>query len=93
MFKSKKQTCVTRSSTTAELVGLSDMMQFALYFTEFLEGQGYASSPSILLQYNESIIKIVASNGKTLKYRHMRTKQADAKAITTANEAILEHVL
>ena len=92
MFKSKKQKLVTTSSTTAELVGLHDMKQHALSLAEFLQGQGYTLKPSVLLQDNEPVIKIVASNGRMLKNVYMRTKQADIKAIVKKREAILQHI-
>ena len=91
MFKSRKQKCITRSSTTAELVGLSDMMQHALSLHEFLEGQGVKCVSPVLLQDNESVLKIVASNGKSLKSRHLRIRQADVKHLVMCNDA-LKHV-
>ena len=38
---SKRQTLVTKSSTEAELVGLSDVLPQVLWTREFLIGQGY----------------------------------------------------
>ena len=92
MFKSRKQQCITRSSTTAELVGLTDMMLNALSLHEFLEGQGLNCLPPMLLQDNESVIKIVASNGKSLKVKHLRIRQADVKQTLKNKEATLHHV-
>ena len=92
MFKSKKQHIITRSSTTAELVALTDMSQYALNLSEFLVEQGLCCVSPILLQDNQSVLKIVASNGKTLPNKHMRIRQADMKEIVKRNEATLQYV-
>ena len=92
MFKSKKQKMITKSSTAAELVALNDMMQFTLTWTEFLQGQGIQCQPPLLLQDNESVLKIVASNGKILPNVHLRTKQADIRETVQRREMSLQHI-
>ena len=92
LFKSKKQKLVTTSSTTVELVGLSDMKQYALSRLENLFGQGFKCKSPVFLQDNEPVLKMVASNGKTLKNAHMRTRQADTKAVIKIYEATLQHI-
>ena len=41
------------------------------------------------MQDNQSVLKIVASNGKTLPNKHMRIRQADMKEIVKQKEATL----
>ena len=88
MFKNKKQIFI-RSWTVAELVALTDMTQYALNLSEFLAEQGLLLVPPVLMQDNQSVLKIVASNGKTLPNKHMRIRQADMKEIVKQKEATL----
>ena len=71
MFKNKKQIFI-RSWTVAELVALTDMTQYALHLSEFLAEEGLPLVPLVLMQDNQSVLKIVASNGKTLPNKLMR---------------------
>jgi hypothetical protein len=52
--KSGKQKIVTKSSTEAELVGLSDTASPALNLRHWLTAQGYAMGPVIIYQDNMS---------------------------------------
>ena len=61
--KRSKQKIVTRSSTEAELVTLSDAVSLAAYSMNFLKGQGYDASAT-LMQDNTSTIRL-AENGKS----------------------------
>ena len=56
---SSKQLIVTKSSTEAELVGLSDSANQAIYIREFLLGQGYDMGPIVVYQDNQSCIVLV----------------------------------
>ena len=60
---------MTRSSSTAELVALTDMADYALSMAEFLVEQGLAFNSPVLMQENQSVLKIFPSNGKTLQER------------------------
>ena len=55
---SKKQKLNTRSSTEAELVAVNDGMAPILWTRNFLEAQGYEIKARIILQDNESAIKL-----------------------------------
>ncbi len=52
--KSSKQKIVTKSSTEAELDGLSDSVSQALNMRNFLVAQGYVIGPIIIHQDNMS---------------------------------------
>ena len=57
--KSSKQSIVTKSSTEAELVALSDSANQGLYIRNFLISQGYAMAPMVVYQDNTSSIALV----------------------------------
>jgi hypothetical protein len=61
---STKQKLVTKSSTEAELVGLSDALSQILWSRYFMEAQGYPQKPAHILQDNESTIRL-ATHGRS----------------------------
>ena len=71
--KSTKQKTAMKSSTHAELVGVSDYLPNTIWVTKFMEAQGYPPLENFLEQDNESAIKL-AVNGRTSageKSRHL----------------------
>ena len=56
-ISSTKQRLVTKSSTEAELVGLSDALSQVLWTRHFMQAQGYPQKPALILQDNESTIR------------------------------------
>lgn len=69
--KSTKQKLNTKSSTEAELVGVSDYIPYTIWVQLFLKEQGYTSSEHILHQDNESAIRL-AKNGRSSAGKHSR---------------------
>jgi hypothetical protein len=65
---SSKQKLVTKSSTEAEIVGLSDGLTNALWMREMLLAQGYTLPPTVIHQDNEGVIKII-QKGRSPKHR------------------------
>ena len=63
MAKSVKQKINTKSSTEAELVGLSDSVSLVIWCRNFLESQGYKMPPASVFQDNLSTIAMI-KNGK-----------------------------
>ena len=57
--KSAKQKIVTKSSTEAELVGLSDTASPAIHMHHFLAAQGYKMGPVVIYQDNMSCMALV----------------------------------
>ena len=57
--KSCKQKIVSKSSTEAELVGVSDFISTALQVREFLTEMGYQQRPTILFQDNMSTMTLM----------------------------------
>ena len=61
--KSSKQKLNTKSSTEAELVGLSDYVPYTLWMNNFLAAQGYKIKSSKVYQDNQSAIRM-ETNGR-----------------------------
>jgi hypothetical protein len=70
--QSSKQKIVSRSSTEAELISLSDSVSEVIWCKDFLESQGYQLAPPVIYQDNMSTMAI-AKKGKT---RAMQVKMA-----------------
>ena len=68
---SVKQKLNTTSSTTAELVGVDQVLPIALWIPLFMEAQGYSISSNIVKQDNKSTI-LLAENGKTSSGKRTR---------------------
>jgi hypothetical protein len=64
---SSKQHIVTKSSTEAQLNGLSDPMALAIHLTHFVEKQGYTVGPVIIYQNNLSCMACVTRGGAESK--------------------------
>jgi hypothetical protein len=62
--KSSVQKLNTKSSTEAELVGLSDGSGQVLWTCNFLAGQGYDVQPAVIFQDNKSTIQLI-NNGQS----------------------------
>ena len=93
---SSKQKLVTRSSTEAELVALSDSASQGIWTKLYLEDQGIVIEPVIIYQDNESTIKLI-TNGRAnnSRMRHVniryffvkdRIEQKDVKVKSTRSE-------
>ena len=73
---SKKQKLNTRSSTEAELVAVDDAMAPVIWTTNFLEAQGYKTKAVIVLQDNESAIRLEKNGLKSVgpRSRHINIR-------------------
>ena len=66
----------TRSSTEAELIGADDLSVMMLWTKLFMEAQGYHIEKNILMQDNQSAMKL-EKNGKkssSKRTRHLNIK-------------------
>ena len=79
--RSSKQRLNTKSSTEAEVVGVSDYLPYNLHFVMFLREQGYTVRKNVLFQDNESAIKMetngrmsCTSNSKHVNVRYFFVK-------------------
>jgi len=87
MVKSGKQKIVTKDSTEAELVALSDSMGMVMKCHEFMESQGIAMKTPVLAQDNKSTITLVTKGGGQWRNKYLKVRQALVKERVDAGEA------
>ena len=72
---SRKQKLVTKSSTEAELVALSDGGTYVLWLRNLLVAQGYTMPPSVIFQDNQSVLAMMKETGSnSLRTRHINIR-------------------
>jgi hypothetical protein len=101
--KSGKQKIVTKSSTEAELVALSDTASVALFLRNFVAAQGYETGPAILYQDNMSTMALMKRGGpasersRHIDIRHFWLKEREAmgevKIVHMPTEEMVANVL
>lgn len=91
--KSGKQKIVTRSSTEAELVGLSDALSQIIWTREFLISQGHHIGPAVVFQDNQSTVCLV-NRGKSMseRTRHVKVRHFFISHYVEANEIKIEYL-
>ena len=92
-FKSSKQKIVTRSSTEAELVGISDALSQILWTREFTMAQGIPLGPAILYQDNKSTI-FLAEKGRSTseRTRHIKIRYFFIAHYIASHEIVVEYM-
>ena len=91
--KSAKQKIVTRSSTEAELVALSDALSQILWTREFIIHQGVQVGPAIVYQDNKSTICLVNKGKSTSeRTRHIKNRYFFITYYIEANEIKVEYL-
>ena len=91
--KSNKQKLNTKSSTEAEVVGVSDYLPFNIWMRHFMEDQGYKLRENIVYQDNESAIKL-EKNGRMScgqKSRHINIRYFFITDRIKAGEVSVQH--
>jgi hypothetical protein len=90
---SKKQQLATKSSTEAELVGVSDAMPQVLWVREFMIAQGYAVGRVLLFQDNQSTIALARKGRSTsARTRHISIRYFFVKDRVDAGEVEIEYL-
>jgi hypothetical protein len=75
LVKSTKQKIVTKSSTEAELVALSDLSSLGLWLRDFLLAQGENPQPVTVYQDNMSTLALINNGGSTSeRTRHINIR-------------------
>jgi hypothetical protein len=94
LFSSRKQKCVSRSPTEAELIALSDNVGLVELFHEFL---GFVLSCTvdvpIVYQDNTSVISLVMIGGGVTRTKHLRARMCLVKEAMDEKRLIIKHVL
>ena len=90
---SKKQTLVTKSSTEAELVAVSDMLYMVIWTREFLQAQGYEMGPAVIYQDNMSTIAMAKRGvSNPPRTRHVAIRHFFVKDRVDSGEVMIEHM-
>ena len=89
---STKQKLVTKSSTEAEVVALSDGLTSALWVRELLMAQGHSVSPLKIFQDNMGVISIMKS-GRSPKHktRHLNIRHFFARDRMLRGHIVIEY--
>jgi hypothetical protein len=91
--KSSKQKLVTKSSTEAELVALSDYASQAIWTRNFVIAQGYDVGPVVLHQDNMSCMALMKRGGPaSVRSRHINIRYFWVKERIDGKEAIVRHL-
>ena len=91
--KSSKQKLNTKSSTEAEIVGVSDSLSQAIWTREFLQEQGYVMGPIILKQDNKSTMVLLNKGMSTSeRTRHIGIRFFFVKDRIETKEVVLEYL-
>ena len=91
--KSSKQQIVSKSSTEAELIALSDSANQALHTRNFLLAQGYKCGPAIVYQDNLSCMALIErGRSGAERTRHIDIRYFWLKERVETGEAIIRHM-
>lgn len=91
--KSAKQKVVSKSSTEAELIGLSDGASQVLWMREFLIAQGYQVRAAKIYQDNMSTIKLTEKGrSSSERTRHINIRYFFVKDRVDSGEVMIEYM-
>ena len=92
-MKSGKQKIITRSSTEAELVGISDALSQILWYREYLLSFGLDLGPATIFQDNMSTI-FLANKGRSTseRSRHIKIRNFFVEHYIESKEIVLQHM-
>jgi hypothetical protein len=90
---STKQKLVTKSSTEAELVGISDSLSQVIWSREFMMGQGYEMKATKINQDNKSTITMIKNGkGSSKKTRHVNIRYFWVKEKVDSGEVDISYL-
>ena len=92
LCKSSKQKLVSKDSTEAELVALSDMKDEVLKCWEFMTEQGHNLPEPTLYQDNQSTIALVKTGGGKYRNKYMRVRRERMQESLENGEVNIEYV-
>tara|TARA_B100002003_G_C14152859_1_gene554651 strand:- start:307 stop:5016 length:4710 start_codon:yes stop_codon:yes gene_type:complete len=82
---SSKQKIVTKSSTEAELVALSDACDQIQWCIEFIKYQGLITRNNVILEDNKSTITLIKTGKTSKRTRHIKVKYFGMKELIDNN--------
>jgi hypothetical protein len=90
---SKKQKCMSKSPTEAELIALTDNLGFIELFREFLEfvTQSPIPMPTIYQDYS-AVVSLVTKGGGKTRTKHLRARMNLAKEMVDEARVEVVHV-
>ena len=91
MVKSAKQKLVSKDSTEAELIALSDMMKHVDKCNAFMIAQGAKMKTPVLCQDNTSTITLVKKGGGVWHSKYMRVRQESVKERLEMEDFVVEY--
>lgn len=90
---SKKQKLVSKSSTEAELIAISDGLSQAIWMRNLLKEQGYNMKPIMLYQDNQSTITLIKKGKSTSeRTRHVDLRYFFVADRVKAKEVVVEYM-
>jgi hypothetical protein len=90
--KSSKQHIVTKDSTEAELVGLSDKMLDVVCINDFLNNQGLLLNVPIISQDNKSTIRWTEQKSRALRNKYLLVRQELVKQSIENGDFAIEYL-
>jgi hypothetical protein len=91
--RSSKQLIVTKSSTEAELVGLSDSANQGIFIRNFLLSQGYRMGPVTIFQDNQSCMALMErGRSGAERTRHIQIRYFWVKERVDTREVRIEYL-
>jgi len=88
----KKQKIVTKDSTEAELVALSDMIPECDMVYDFLTNIGYDLPAPTVYQDNTSTISLVTTSKARMRTKHLRARQSSIREQWEEDELVIEYI-
>jgi hypothetical protein len=91
--KSTKQKIVTKSSTEAELIGLSDSAGQVIHIRSFVEAQGHSTGPAVVYQDNLSTMALMKRGGPgSERTRHIAIRHFWLAEKVENKEVVIQHL-
>ena len=92
-FGSRKQKCVSKSPTEAELVALSDNLALVELFSEFVAFVTDSKEiKPVIYQDSTSVITMVTEGGGAVRTKHMRTRMHLVLEAVRQNRAEIRYI-
>ena len=90
--KSTKQSMVSKSSTESELIALSDYYTWIMELHDCLNEMGIVTDTPMLLQDNESVIKLITSGNFSHRTRHLKARTMYIADAVKENKIVLKKI-